>query len=123
MCNCCVNHCNIKKITMKNKNFFYGSLCGRYDKKDEQSRNIPNYFELRNKILLSYLNNKKSNKLNIGIPRIFLTLFPLKPPIQQVPRPLSVAARTICSKAMDTSTIKNSIPFLKPLFLDYHKQQ
>jgi len=40
-----------------------------------------------------------------GIPRISLIFFSLNPPIQQVPRPTSVAASIKCSKAIATSTV------------------
>ncbi len=72
ICPHCINHCTVKKITIKEKPFFYGGLCGRYDKKVERAKDIPNYFETRNEILLSYIKNTDANRLQIGIPRIFL---------------------------------------------------
>ncbi len=79
ICDRCINRCNIEEIKIKGNSFYFGSLCGRYDKKKDESKKLPNYFELHNKALFDCINNSNKNKKEIGIPRIFLfyDYFPL----------------------------------------------
>jgi len=81
-CKDCLNLCKIGKVTFEgsDQSILYGGACGKYDRK-KSSNKLPNLFDMRNKLLLSFIKSKstKSTRGRIGIPRIhlFYELMPL----------------------------------------------
>lgn len=83
-CHTCTNHCIIDRLEVGGKKYPFGGRCSRWERvwqQKERSREIPDYTQQRNDILLE----KESDTLikniqgTIGIPRALMThsLFPL----------------------------------------------
>ena len=83
-CQDCANHCEIKKVSVeREKPLFYGSRCEKYDleKRNSKKSDLPDLFEVRDRILLSLhqeFTPKLEKKGEIGIPRalFFYEYFP-----------------------------------------------
>ncbi len=96
ICKKCPNRCEVKMVKIENeKPLFYGSRCERYDydKKISLGENLPDIFEMREKLLLGEFydkgesgrivkkrekDRKKSEKPRVGFPRMlqFFENFP-----------------------------------------------
>ena len=75
-CKHCANHCEIKKISIKDRpSLFYGGRCERYEKGDSKKSNIPDYFAEREKLLIGTYKPSKKNTgaKKVGMPYSMLT--------------------------------------------------
>ncbi|HIC91407.1 MAG TPA: CoA activase [Syntrophaceae bacterium] len=73
-CKSCPNRCEIKRVSMEGeKSLFYGGRCEKYERKRGLSEsNLPDLFEERDDLLLSFAKvgkNRDSHRGRIGIPR------------------------------------------------------
>ncbi|MBN2552074.1 MAG: hypothetical protein JXB06_04865 [Spirochaetales bacterium] len=91
-CKGCENHCDVHKVVIEGEKraLFYGDRCDKYqpqgvkDEKERRRQEIPNLFELREKLLLGdYVeepaDREAAGKTTIGIPRglmIYYQRFP-----------------------------------------------
>jgi predicted CoA-substrate-specific enzyme activase len=91
-CKGCENHCDVHKVVIEGEDraLFYGDRCDRYqpqgvkDEKVRRRKEIPNLFELREKLLLGDFDDQAASrqakeKATIGIPRglmIYYQRFP-----------------------------------------------
>ena len=56
-CKGCPNHCDIKKISMTGrKPLYYGGRCEKYEKGKQKSSDVPDYFAVREELLLNSYN-------------------------------------------------------------------
>lgn len=84
ICKECSNHCEIREVQIEgeDKPLYYGGRCERWEIEDRKGKGlgIPNLFEERNELLLNgYVEDKKDDRITIGIPRalmIFYQQFP-----------------------------------------------
>jgi predicted CoA-substrate-specific enzyme activase len=87
-CQKCENHCDVHKVTIEEEKrvLFYGDRCDRYqpqgvkEEKERRRKEIPNLFELREKLLLGDFQDEPvdsavSTKTTIGIPRALMTYY------------------------------------------------
>ncbi len=82
-CKKCPNNCEIKKISITGRPpLFYGGRCERYEKSSEKISKAPDYFEMREKLLMnSYIpaitgpggNGRKTDIKKVGMPYALLT--------------------------------------------------
>jgi predicted CoA-substrate-specific enzyme activase len=82
-CKKCPNNCEIKKISITGRSsLFYGGRCERYEKASEKIIKVPDYFEMREKLLMnSYTpsvtgpdgNGRDTDLKKIGMPYAMLT--------------------------------------------------
>lgn len=80
VCNGCVNHCEISKVTIsgESKPLFYGGRCEKYetDSRKKKANNIPNLFEKRTEMLMGdYREREPDGKLTVGIPRALMIYY------------------------------------------------
>jgi len=78
-CSECANVCKLVSVKFDDdQEAVYGSNCGKFEQQEESRHFIPDYFTWREKLLLSY-QDQKGNERIIGIPRMlqFYELFPL----------------------------------------------
>jgi len=79
-CKGCPNHCEIKKISMTGRPaLFYGGRCEKYEKSAIKANNIPDYFAMREDLLLnSYKqdlpeDSSMNERKKVGMPYAMLT--------------------------------------------------
>ncbi|MES0341571.1 MAG: acyl-CoA dehydratase activase, partial [Candidatus Humimicrobiaceae bacterium] len=82
-CKKCPNNCEIKKISITGRpSLFYGGRCERYEKASKKIIKVPDYFEMREKLLMnSYTpsvtgpdgNGRDTDLKKIGMPYAMLT--------------------------------------------------
>lgn len=74
-CKGCPNRCEIKKVSIEGQQpLFYGGRCEKYEKGKSVKKDIPDYFEERESILLnSYKLKDNTGAQKIGIPYSMLT--------------------------------------------------
>ncbi len=72
-CKDCPNMCEIRKVTVEGESpLYYGSRCEKYEiKKKKRSKEIPNLFKEREKLLLKSYKKQKGG-IKIGIPRALI---------------------------------------------------
>lgn len=79
-CGDCENRCDVSEIKTEDATLYYGDRCEKYSGRGKEEKSeLPNLFEEREKILMSYKPKHIEGRKTIGIPRggIFNDNFPL----------------------------------------------
>jgi len=111
-CKECSNQCEIRRVKIEGekKPLYYGGRCEKYelDERKGKGEGITDYFEIRNQMLLKdYVEEEKSDKITIGIPRglmVFYQHFPFWKTFYE-----SLGFRVVVSEESDNNLIKKSL--------------